>query len=482
MNRKNFLKTSTIATAGLLLPIGVVASGQKTKKKVIVLGAGLAGLTAAWELVQAGHEVIVVEARDRSGGRVLTLREGFTSGLTAEAGAMSFNDNYFNLFRYVKLFNIPYESLKSPAVRSPSGNTVYHLRGKRIVSDNGKTDWPYELKPEEREGSITNRYIQPLLDGLHDATISNSLYDWARSIDSKTLLQLVAERGASPGAQEIIRLTTWYCDRQGRASAAWNLLPVLQSVRSKEVYSFPGGVDNLSMAFAVRLGGRIRFGTEVVSIKNDSSSIEVIVKAAGKQESISGDRLVCTIPFSVLQNIDIAPSLSAFKKEIITGLYYTPTTRVFMEVRKRFWESSGENGSAMTDLPIGQVQKHPMIKTGKEGERAILEGHARGQDALQLDKMSNDKRLKFTLEEMNKVHPNVSEYYEGGISKSWKLDPYSLGAHSLFLPGQITSWLPEIIRPEGRIHFAGEHTSIYSASMEGAIESGARAAKEINEV
>jgi monoamine oxidase len=86
---------------------------------VIVLGAGLAGLTAAWELVQAGHEVVVVEARNRSGGRVLTLREGFTSGLTAEAGGMSFNDNYFNLFRYVKLFNIPYESLNVPCYTKP---------------------------------------------------------------------------------------------------------------------------------------------------------------------------------------------------------------------------------------------------------------------------------------------------------------------------------------------------------------------------
>ena len=482
MNRRNFLKNSTAATTGLLLPIGLAASPQKTSKKVVVLGAGLAGLTAAWELVQTGHEVIVVEARNRSGGRVLTLREGFTPGLTAEAGGMSFNDNYFNLLRYVKLFNIPYESLNAPAIRSPVGNTVYHLRGKRIVPNNGKIDWPYELKREEREGSITDRYIQPLLNSVNDVSISDSLYEWARSIDNKTLLQLVAERGASAGAQEIIRVTTWYSDRDGRASAAWNLLPVVQSVGSKDFYSFPGGVDNLSTAFTVRLGERIRFGAEVVSIKNDSNSVEVIVNIAGKQESISADRVVCTIPFSVLQNIDISPSLSASKKKIIAGLYYTPTTRVFLEVKKRFWESNGENGSAMTDLPIGQVQKHPMIKTGRERDRAILEAHVRGLDALQVDKMSSDNRLTFALEQMNKVHPDISDYYEGGISKSWQLDPYSLGAYSLFLPGQITSWLPEIIRPEGRIHFAGEHTSIYSASMEGAIESGVRAAKEISEV
>lgn len=482
MNRRNFLKNSTLATTGLLLPIGLAASPQKSSKKVIVLGAGLAGLTAAWELVQAGHEVIVVEARNRSGGRVQTLREGFTSGLTAEAGGMSFNDNYFNLLRYVKLFNIPYESLRTPAIRNPGGNTVYHLQGKRIVPNNGKIDWPYDLKPEEREGSITDRYIQPLLDGVKDTTISDSLYDLARSIDKKTLSELVAEKGASAGAQEIIRVTTWYADRDAKASAAWNLLPVIQGVGSKDVYSFPGGVDSLSTAFTVRLGERIRFGAEVVSIKNDSNKAEVIVSIAGKQESISADRVVCTIPFSVLRNIAITPTISARKKDIIAGMSYAATTRVFLEVKQRFWENNGENGSAMTDLTIGQVQKHPMIKTGREGTRAILEGHSRGGDAIQLDRMSNDNRLKFSLEQMNKVHPGISGHYEGGISKSWQLDPYSLGAYSLFLPGQITSWLPEIMRPEGRIHFAGEHTSIYSASMEGAIESGARAAKEIKNI
>jgi monoamine oxidase len=481
MNRRNFILNSTAATAGFFLPIGLAESAQKTRKKVIVIGAGLAGLTAAWELVQAGHEVIVLEARNRSGGRVLTLREGFTSGLTAEAGGMSFNDNYFNLFRYVKLFKIPYESLRAPVIRNPGGSMVYHLRGRRIVPVNGEIDWPYDLNKEERIGSLTDRYVQPLLTGVKNIGVSESLYDWARSMDHKTLSQLIAEKGASAGAQEIIRVTSWYTDREGRASAAWNLLPVLQSIGTKDVYSFPGGVDTLSTAFTVRLGERIRFGAEVVSIKNDSKKVEVIVNIAGKQESITADRVVCTIPFSVLKNITILPSLSEPKKEIIAGLYYAPTTRVFMEVKQRFWESKGENGSAMTDLIIGQVQKHPMIKTGGEGSRAILEGHARGQDAIQLDKMSNDNRLKFALEQMGKVHPDVYNYYEGGISKSWQLDPFSLGAYSLFLPGQITSWLPEIIRPEGRIHFAGEHTSIYSASMEGAIESGARAAKEINE-
>ena len=90
--------------------------------------------------------------------------------------------------------------------------------------------------------------------------------------------------------------------------------------------------------------------------------------------------------------------------------------------------------------------------------------------------------MRSVLAEMKKVHPGVDSHFEGGRSKSWQDDPWARGAFASFRPGQMTSWLPEIVRPEGRIHFAGEHTSVFPASMEGAIESGARAAREIKEV
>jgi len=90
--------------------------------------------------------------------------------------------------------------------------------------------------------------------------------------------------------------------------------------------------------------------------------------------------------------------------------------------------------------------------------------------------------LRFALAEMEKVHPGVGRYYEGGQAKSWQTDPWARGAYTSFRPGQVTTWLPRIVRPEGRVHFAGEHTSVFPATMEGAIESGVRAAREIDDV
>jgi monoamine oxidase len=487
MDRRGFLQTCAVATTSLVLPSGTAFSAGRPKKKVAVLGAGLAGLAAAWELVQAGHEVVVIEARTRPGGRVLTLREGFSPGLTAEAGAMSFSDSYRHLLRYVRLFQIPHEPFAAPAIRSVSGKALYHLRGKRLrAGSDGSVDWPFDLTAEERalgRSGILSKYLLSAFDGIGDPAPSYTLPDWVRPHDRKTLLELAAARGASPGAQELIRLTFWFGDPRNKASAAACLLADLSLFyRGQKAYGFPGGTDTLPLAFATRLGERIRYGTEVVRIEQGPERVEIVVKAGGLLDRVAADRAVCAIPFSVLRQIEVAPPFSPLKHEIVSGLQYDPVTRVFLQVRRRFWESEGVTGGAYTDLPIGQVQEHPIIRTGAEGDRAILEAHARGDAAPALDAMPEDDRLRFVLAEMQKVHPGVGSHYEGERSKSWQDDAFARGAYASFRPGQMTSWLPEIVRPEGRIHFAGEHTSIFPATMEGAIESGIRVAREIEEV
>ena len=455
------------------------------KSKVIVLGAGLAGLTAAWELKNAGHEVIVVEAQMRPGGRVLTLRENFTGGLSAEAGAMSFSDSYTNLIHYMKFFEIPFEPLATAAVRSAGAFALYHLRGKRIkAGPNENADWPFDLTDEERklgQAGILKKYLLSVLDGVSEAASFDTLPDWVRSHDKKTLLELAVERGASKGAQELIRSTFWFADMHHDESAAASLLSDLYLFyRGQTAYGIPNGVDALPMAFASRLDTQIHYGSEVVRIEQSSDKVEVVVRAGGMLDRLAADRGVCAIPFSVLRHIEIDPPFSPSKQEVVSGLEYRPVTRVYLQVNQLFWQSENVTGGAYTDLPIGQVQEHPIFRTGMDGNRTILEAHVRGESAPVLDAMTEDERLQFVLAEMEKVHPGVSNYYEGGQSKSWQSDPWARGAFSKFRPGQMTNWLPRIIKPEGRIHFAGEHASIFPATMEGAIESGIRVANEID--
>src|SRR5262245_47868748 len=175
INRREFLKRGILAAATLpgLHPITVAASRDAIRRtgaarKVIVIGAGLAGLSSAYELTQAGHEVIVLEARTRSGGRVWTLRDSFPEGLYAEAGATNVYDNHEWTMKYVKLLGVTLD----PMVSTGGGASIYHLRGKRIVIKSGSpVEWPLELKPEEKglaRGALWTKYVEPALKELGD--------------------------------------------------------------------------------------------------------------------------------------------------------------------------------------------------------------------------------------------------------------------------------------------------------------------------
>ena len=154
INRREFLNRSFLAAAALpcLHPVIAAASQDAIRRtgaarKVIVIGAGLAGLSSAYELAQAGHEVTVLEARTRSGGRVWTLRDSFPEGLYAEAGATNVFDNHEWTMKYVKEMGVALDPMGSTG----GGASIYHMRGKRIVIKRGSpVEWPLELSPEEK--------------------------------------------------------------------------------------------------------------------------------------------------------------------------------------------------------------------------------------------------------------------------------------------------------------------------------------------
>src|SRR5829696_4429218 len=174
MRRGDFLKQTAVATA-VLSTSSVYAVGQGgfdrrgAPKKIIIIGAGLAGLSAAYELTRVGHDVTVLEARTCPGGRVRTLRDPFAEGLYAEAGASRIPNHHNFTLRYVELFGLTLEPFRRPEMPS-----VYHARGKRFtVTPGQKFEWPYALTPEERAlglNGMRQKYIWSMLGQLGDVT------------------------------------------------------------------------------------------------------------------------------------------------------------------------------------------------------------------------------------------------------------------------------------------------------------------------
>jgi monoamine oxidase len=485
ISRRDFLKQGALATAALsatFLPVLAAShTGLERKaapKKVIVIGAGLAGLSAAYELTQAGHDVTVLEAQSRPGGRVLTLREPFADGLFAEAGARDIADTHDFTLKYIALFNLSLTS--SPP--SPNLGSIGYFRGTRIKFTEGVTpEIPYHLTPQEKTlgDAIWPRYRPAaVLDEIGDYTAPDWPPPSLRKYDRMSYAEFLRSNGASSEAVAFMTAGMLWGDGADTVSALVVLRETAQERQVKDWYTINGGCDLLTRAFAERLKEKIRYGSAVVRIEHSAQQVRVVFSQAGAHQAIGGNHLICAIPFSVLRQVDISPRLSPDKQRAIDKLPSFSCARVFLQSRKRFWLDQGLDGGAWTDLPVGSIQS-----TGSDqpGPRGIVQCYTGGRAGRRLAAMKEPARLRYALEQVEKVYPGMRENFEGGISKCWYTDAWARGCSSWYKPGQMSELWPHIARPEGRVHFAGDHTSAWIRWMQGALESGNRAAREVNE-
>ena len=480
MGRRSFLKHAAAAAPCMLAASRAGAARvQSRPKKILVVGAGLAGLSAAYELTRAGHDVTVLEARTRPGGRVQTLRDPFPEGLYAEAGATNVFDNHHWTIKYLKEFALELDQFKASNLAS-----LYHVRGRRIVVRAGQNvEWPFELRPDEKalgRRGMFEKYVSAALKELGDPEAAGWPHASLAGYDRLTFADFLRRRGASEEALAFLRLGT--ADQLGDGAdsvSALNLLrEFLHRERRKQTFNVRGGADLLPKAFASRLGEKILYGAPVVRIEHGPRGVRAWFKQAGATRDIEAEHLVCAVPFTLLRRMEVTPHFSPAKRSAIEQLGYTSVARVFLQTRKRFWLEEGLTGSATTDLPVSAVYD----KTANQpGARGILESYQSGRNARRTAALGEAERLTATLEGVTPLLPSIKQNYEGGSSKCWDEDEWARGAYAWFKPGQMTTLMPHVSSPEGRVHFAGEHASSLPGWMHGALESGNRVAREIEE-
>ena len=339
----------------------------------------MAGLVAAYELSRAGHEVTVLEARDRVGGRVLTLRSPFAAGHSAEAGAARIPPEHDLTLGYARHFRL-------------------------------ETDRFY---PE---------------DGLF----------------------LRFQDGARSTVPPSSFLSEW-----------------------PDFVKILGGSDRLPAAFAAELGSRVATASPVTEVVAGST----VRVTTGNGQSYESDRVLVTVPVPLLSSIRFSPALSSAKAEAMNGGFgYQSATRVFVRFRTRFWEAEGLNGWGTSDWP--EELWHPTWDAS--GPEGILLTYVRGDRADELDALDHDGRLARVLAHWERFLPGASAHAMSGASHSWQRDPWSRAAWADPTPTQDSQLAGELARPEGPVHFAGEHISAARGWINGAIESGLRAAEEIH--
>lgn len=495
MIRRTLLKT-LIAGAGISLadsrgmaanPAKSEAASQATPgrskagKKVVIGGAGITGLCCGYELMKAGIDVTILEASGRYGGHVLTGSDGLSDGLYADLGADHITKpGYERLFAYADEFNIP-------AVPYP----------------NAEGSWlPYNDKDLRRIGGkfYTNRML------ADPATLASLGFN-AREVEFLSrqpwyelqnlyLQQYVAKItdpyqpfGAGLDELDKVPVTDIY-KKEGASQAAINYLGDehtsalywiwrLAAMKARgiplsegEIFRLKDGNERLPIAFAQRLGSRVRLAHPITAIEQSETGVTIHYREYGYDESktLTADYFVNCISLTVFRNIPITPALSAAKQYVVENLTYTSHPFYVFEASSKFWLDDGIQSINMEfdDPDIDSIWEVP---SEKETTRVVLKAYGPGGLSPQR-----------VLAAFRKVYPGKRDTIVQALTKDWTQDKLSPSCEMEPFPmGQMHKFWPEILKPDGRIYFAGTYADLLSRGMESCIRSAQRVAREIAE-
>ena len=463
--------------------LGVLADGLAPRaadpKRVVIVGAGMAGLVAASELARAGHDPIVLEAQHRVGGRILTLREPFADGLWAEAGAMRIPRSHRLTMALIDRFG-----LETKPFTMGNPNAYCLLCGVKIRLSELATKAAalgFEIEELDRHPSIDELWAAAL-EPFNARLRMEGEAAWAAIAaehDHLSVREFLESQGWSEGAIELFGLVA-----NQEAMMNSSFLELLREETGgfyTDLVYVDGGTDLLPRAFQPELSQRLRFGARMVAIDQSDVDVTVHYRTTGGRFSERGDYAIVTVPFPVLRHVEAITPFSRAKQRAIRQLHYDASAKVFLQFRRRFWEEDDGiiGGGSVTDLAVRNVY-YP--DHGRDtGRGVMLASYTWGEDAQRWGSLPSEERLVQALEDVTRIHPQAAGEFEVGASKMWHDDEFAGGAFALFDPGQQTLLYEAICAPEGRIHFAGEHASLAHAWIQGAIESGLRAAAEIHD-
>jgi monoamine oxidase len=475
VNRRQFLRQ---AASGLPLAAAAVrrVSTQRldADPPVVVVGAGLAGLRTADLLHKAGTPVVVLEARARSGGRVLTARAPFDDGLYAEGGPTRFAGAHGAVLRAARAYKLPLVPL------AVSGADVTVVNGRPASTLQGQRAWMLDLKPDERmktPAELLDRYVGDLPRELGDPGAPPAAFARWEAYERLTWPEWLRSRGASPDA---VKLMTAGGDSSD-VSALYVLRQYAMLRASTQRYKIGGGMDRLPGAMAASLAGIIRYNAPVIGVERQpmragAAQFRVDYREGAAVKSVAAARVVFAVPASTMRQIDMKPRLSRLKEQAIDQLSYYDGVRFLLQVKRPFWKAAGLSGSARTDraTEIWDAASDQITSS-----RGILGATAAGTMVGRSPGTTTEASLSAGVDLVADAFPGIRSEFEKGAVYRWSAEPWTRGAFAMYRPGQMTTLMPVLASAESGVHFAGEHTSIWTGWMEGALESGERAAREV---
>jgi monoamine oxidase len=464
--------------------------GDGDGEEVLILGAGLAGMAAAYELGKLGYRCTILEARERAGGRCWSVRKGSVSEETGFGRHMAGLDEglYFNAgpsriphhhgltLHYCKELGVPIE-----VYSNVNENAFYFSEGKGPLS-NGK------IRVREVHNDMRGWMAELLAKGLDggkvDAGMSREdtlkVIEYLRAeggLDVDKLYKASARRGygmESPGPG----------DREGKLGDPHSLLDLLQSgLLDADFYNVAeytyelqgtlfqavGGMDRIAAGFGKIVGPVIRFGAEVSSIRNVERGVKVVYRDATGEKMIEAPYCICTIPLPVLSNID--HNFASDASRAIDSVVYMSTGKIGLQFKRRFWEEDEGIYGGITHTNNQLTQIFYPSYDYLSGKGIMIGYYNFNEKAVATGNLSYQEREKLALEKGSLIHPQYRQEFETSFAVSWHKTKYNLGGWALYSAEERRTLYKALLAPDGQVYFAGEHMTYLNAWMAGALES-----------
>lgn len=448
MQRRDFLQNTALATAGLVSFPNIIFAQKPSK--VLVLGAGLAGLTAAYKLMQKGIDVVILEAQNRVGGRVFTHNIDKESNLTVELGAEWVGESHIKLKNYCKEFGLN--------LLNHQFDTALLLNQQYQAANTWNLDAEWQVKYEKilKDFLKYSKQQQRDLDKI----------DWWR---------FLKKNGISDKDLEILELShsTDYGESIRFISAYSALAEYAYSSPKNEMdYKVEGGNSKVVEAFKQKIGEeRIKTGHLITAINQTGKQVKVQCKNGTTWEA---DKVICTLPVNALLNIQFNPLLPANKIEAMEALIYARIIKTAILFKERFW--GNEALDILTDS-VGQYYFH--TTKNQKNTKGCLTSYAIGDKAYLISKMNESKKIATLCEALEPAFGKISHLAEKTVSYYWGEDTFTKGAYAVYTLNQSFGVKEAIAKPFKNIYFAGEHIADWQGFMEGAIETGEAAVEAI---
>lgn len=452
---------------------------------VVVVGAGLSGLNAALLLEEQGLSVIVVEGRTRPGGRLYTFDD--VPG-KPDGGGSGIGRGYARLVDTAQKLGVPLDPQRA-RTELARDDSLIALKGQLILPNAWAS---HALNPYVG----ADRSVMPWLMAFQALRSPNPLpeaaawRDPAFASSDVSVANYLTAKGWTPTQIQMAYATNPSYGNSGHDLTALMWFHIFKNAELMAgvgggAMAARGGNQRIPEAMARAVKGQVHYGKTAVRINSDDNGASVITSDGS---AYRGKALVCALPFSAARLIRFEPAPPLLQQDAIDTLAYNKVHQIHFMPTRKFWEADGLPPSMWTDTLAGRFigLRYGAVPAGApanaKAEITTFLSFANGFAADRRDRLGAAGATAAVLEELARLRPSTRGALRVVKVHSWGADPFAGGAYACWQPGQITRYANELAKPLGRIHFAGEHTAAIARGMEGAMESGERAALEVLEM